>query len=281
MAYEKLAGTGLDYQPCEYPGSKLLFRGPARSLQGEYVAFLGGTDTYGKFIEHPFPALVERAIGLPCVNFGWSNAGVDVFLNDPGVLQAAQNARAVVLQMPCAQNMSNAYYRVHPRRNDRFLGPTERMRGDFPDVDFTQFHFTRHLLVHLHRRSPVKFRQLRRELQRSYVRRLRELLAQMSRDTILLWLSRRRAAEHYDSLDLAHDPSFVSDKMIGALKETGARFVEVCASPAALAAGTDGMIFAKVEESAAAELLGPMAHAEAAGALSEVLAVLTQKERPA
>ncbi len=54
MTYMKLGQAALDYYPCRYGASKLLFRGPRRRLQGDYVAFLGGTETYGKFIETPF-----------------------------------------------------------------------------------------------------------------------------------------------------------------------------------------------------------------------------------
>ena len=39
---------------------KLLFRGPKRDLDQPFVAFLGGTNTYGKFIERPFPDLGRR-----------------------------------------------------------------------------------------------------------------------------------------------------------------------------------------------------------------------------
>ena len=92
MAFERLGSNPLEYLPCEYPGSKLKFRGPQRKLQAPYAAFLGGTDTYGKFIEQPYPALIEARTGVKCVNFGWPNAGVDVYLNDIGVLMATANS---------------------------------------------------------------------------------------------------------------------------------------------------------------------------------------------
>ena len=57
MAYEKLGGVSLNYDPCTYPDSKLMFRGPQRDLTSDYIAFLGGTETYGKFIAEPFPYL--------------------------------------------------------------------------------------------------------------------------------------------------------------------------------------------------------------------------------
>lgn len=59
MAYQSLGDTSLEYFPCRYGASKILFRGPQRSLEGEYVAAIGGSETYGKFVEFPYPDLME------------------------------------------------------------------------------------------------------------------------------------------------------------------------------------------------------------------------------
>ena len=71
--------------------------------------------------------------------------------------------------------------------------------------------------------------------------------------------------------DIAEDPSFVSREMIETLRPAAAQVVEATASAEAQAQGTRGMVFAPMEEPAAAELLGPLAHAEAADALIPVL----------
>ena len=110
------------------------------------MACIGGTETYGRFVSDPFPALLERRLGGACVNFGSINSGLESILNDPELMRLACGAEACVVQLPGAQNLSNRLYRVHPRRNDRFLGASRMMQAIFDDVDFTQFHFTRHLL---------------------------------------------------------------------------------------------------------------------------------------
>ena len=241
-------------------------------MKGGHVVFLGGTDTYGKFIEMPYPALLEQDTGITCVNLGWPNAGVDVYLNEPMVCEAARRARAVVLQLPCAQNMSNRFYAVHPRRNDRFVAPSAQMRSLFRDIDFTEFHFTRHLLGHLLAVAPDRFGLIRDELQTAWVARMRLLLDKLGPRVILLWLAARHPGEDNDSPDLAVDPAFVTRTMIDRVRERAVCLVEVCASPAARAAGTAGMVFSEVEASAASELLNPMAHQEAARALGPAIA---------
>ncbi len=271
MAYERHGASPLDYQLCRYGTSKLRFRGPARRLSGRYVAFLGGSETFGKFVERPFPALIEARSGARCVNFGWPNAGVDVFLNDPVILKAASAAGVTVVQVPGAQNMSNRFYTVHPRRNDRFVQASAMLRGVFRDVDFTEFHFTRHMLHRLQDVSPERFDLIRDELQRVWRARMRLLLARIEGPVVLLWVSTHAPGACADTPDLDADPAFVTRDMFHDLRSRAQALVEVVASPAAREEGSIGMVFDPVEAAAAAELPGPAAHEEVASALEPVI----------
>ncbi|MDP5334807.1 MAG: DUF6473 family protein [Paracoccaceae bacterium] len=281
MTYDATGQGGLNYFPCRYGRSRLQFRGPRRRLGGDYALFLGGTETYGRFIAKPFPALVEDATGLKCVNFGWQNAGVDAFLNDATVMEIANQSRVTVVQVMGAQNMSNRFYAVHPRRNDRFLNASGLMKQMFRDVDFTDFAFNRHMLSSIRQLSPDRYRMIREELKQAWLARMRHLLQGIGGRTVLLWF-----ADHEplcgDPLDqdlgqaqgddLGRDPLFVDRSMIEDLRPLVTQVVEVAASPQALARGTEGMVFSPLEAPAAAGLMGPAAHQEVA----EVLAPLLQ-----
>lgn len=265
MSYESTGRGALDYFPCRYGKSRLVFRGPKRSLTGDYALFLGGTETYGRFVAQPFPALIEAETGLTCVNFGWPNAGVDAFLNDGTVLEAAAQARVTVVQAMGAQNMTNRYYSVHPRRNDRFLAPSRLMRQAFRDVDFTEFHFNRHMLSRLRQVAPDRYAVLRDGLKDVWLLRMRQLLRQIGGRTILLWF-----ADHAPEQE-AGDPLFVDRRMIEALRPLASEVVEVVASAQALAQGTEGMVFSPLERPVAAGMMGPAAHSEVAARLAEPL----------
>nr|WP_272009840.1 DUF6473 family protein [Roseovarius sp. ZX-A-9] len=271
MAYEKLGGMPLDYRPCRYGKSKLLFRGPRRDLSGQYVAFLGGTETYGKFISRPYPALVEARTGLKCVNLGWPNAGIDVFLHDPDVLSLAARAQVVVLQVLPAQNMSNRFYSVHPRRNDRFVEASPLLRSAYREVDFTEFHFTRHILHRLRSVSEERFALVRAELQIAWIARMKLLLNQFGIPVVLLWLSSHRPGESADQPHVSDDPAFVTAAMLEALRPYVVQLVDATASPGTQEDGTRGMVFSQFDAAAAAELLGPAAHTEAAERLAPVI----------
>ncbi|MGR3322671.1 MAG: DUF6473 family protein [Pseudooceanicola sp.] len=274
MTYETWAGEALDYFPCHYGTSRNKFRGPRRRLDGDYVAFLGGTDTYGRFIPRPFPALVEDRLGMDCVNFGWMNAGADAFLNDETVMEAARGARAVVVQIPGAQNMSNRYYAVHPRRNDRFLQASPLMRKVFPDTDFTDFHFTRHMLNALRDCGPHRFGILVAELQFAWIARMSALLAQLQRPALLVWFADHPPRHGGTSVEVGADPLFVTREMIDAVDPAPFGFVDATASADALAAPTEGMVFSEVQAPAAMEGMGPRAHREAADKIAARLSDL-------
>ena len=74
MAYEYAGEAALDYFPCRYGQSKLLFRGPRRRLEGAYVAAIGGTETYGKFVPDPYPALARMRERYPGLTFSLSDS---------------------------------------------------------------------------------------------------------------------------------------------------------------------------------------------------------------
>ena len=89
MTIEVQSRTAIDYRPCRYGPSRLSFRGPARPLGGAYLAALGGSETFGKFVTAPYADLLERSIRIPVVNLGVMQAGLTLLLDDPGLLTVA------------------------------------------------------------------------------------------------------------------------------------------------------------------------------------------------
>ncbi len=213
-------------EACRYGASKLAFRGPKRSLTNECVAFLGGTETYGKFVSRPFAQVVEAATGVACVNLGQANAGIDVMLGDPGLARIASGAAAVVLQVPCAANLSNPFYKVHSRRNDRFLRAEPTLRALFAEVDFTEFSFTRHMLMHLRRVSSERFGGVRQGVAQAWDAGMRRLIAEIRAPVILLWFSERAPDRDEDAVEARCEPVLVGRDMVVALQRHAVAFVK-------------------------------------------------------
>lgn len=262
--------TGIDYAPCRYGTSRTLFRGPARSLDGDYVAVLGGTETYGRFVAEPFPDLVEQRLERPTVNFGCVNAGLDVFIHDRVVIRACRSAALTVVQVVGAVNMSNRFYTVHQRRNDRFLRASRRMTAIWPDVDFSEIHFTRHLLNVLGSSSPRQCASFRAELAGAWTARMQSLVRELSGRVVLLWIA-DRSPEEAAGDESSNAPLFVTREMIEVLRRDVLDIVEVVAPERYGDAETEGMIFPELERSVAQRLPGPRTHALAADALAPSL----------
>jgi len=271
MTYERMGEGALDYFPCRYGTSKLLFRGPRRKLEGAYCAVLGGTETYGKFIEKPYPALIEADTGITMVNFGCVNAGADVYVNDPAVIEACVRARVTVIQVTGAHNTSNRFYAVHPRRNDRFLRASTLLKAIYREVDFTEFHFTRHMLSSLLTLSPERFAVVSDELRSAWVARMKLLLGKTEGKTVVLWMAGHSAADAVGDAGLGRDPLLIDRTMIDQIRPYATEVVEVVFSQAAREAGLSGMFYAAVEEPAALEMPGPLVHREVAGALQPLI----------
>nr|WP_319249033.1 DUF6473 family protein [uncultured Celeribacter sp.] len=271
MNLETPPEENIDYAPCAYGASKLSFRGPAKVLSSPYVICLGGTETYGRFVDVPFPELVEKTSGIQTVNLGCVNAGLDVFLNDDEVLRMCMGAELVILQVPGAQNMSNRFYSVHPRRNDRFVGASALLRAIYREVDFTQFHFTRHLLSALQATCPQRFDLVRQELRDAWSARMRSLAHRFDGRLMLLWLSTHRPDEETICDSLEADPLFVNRNMLEAMKPYICDCLEIIATPADVAAGFDLLRFSGADAPAAREVFGPVVHAQTAQALCDRL----------
>ena len=180
-----------------------------------------------------------------------------------------------MLQVPGAATLSNMYYRVHPRRNDRFLQATEALRALYGDVDFTQFSFVRHMLGHLHALSPERFAYVRRELVELWLAGMHRLIERIEAPVVLLWLSSRAPEVKNDSPAVEAEPALVDREMLEALRGEVAQIVELRLARDLLGADA-GAVRSARERRAAALLPGAAAHEQAAHALQPVIERILQ-----
>ncbi|MFT3690616.1 DUF6473 family protein [Paenirhodobacter sp.] len=261
MAFVDSGNGALDYSPCRYGGSRLMFRGPSRALDRDYIAAFGGSETYGRFVPDPWPGRLEASLDLPVINFGCLNAGADTFVQEDVLARLGRMAKVSVVQMVGAANLSNSFYYVHPRRNDRFLTETGRMRDLFPKVDFSEFTSTWHMLGLLRARDREAFRVLEAELKAVWMRQMTRFVKRLGGRVLLLWIDMPRDDA------LGYEPVLVTPEMIAEVARHAAGLVRVTPSAEVRAQGTEGMQFAPMEAPAAAAMPGPGVHAEIAAAL--------------
>ncbi|PWJ20964.1 DUF6473 family protein [Jannaschia seohaensis] len=255
----------LDYYPCRYGACRIPFRGPRVELTRPYTVVLGGSETYGKFVEDPFCDRVAELTHRRVVNLGVHNGGLDVFARDETLHPVIAGAETVIVQAMGAANLSNRFYTVHPRRNDRFLHRSVLMETLFQDVDFSDFAFTRHMLVTLQHASPDKFAMVTRELGEAWVARMRLLLSRIPGEKILLWI------EDPGNDALGPEPLFVTVDMIQKLRPLIDKLVHCDVTEDRLDRRPKGLVFSEGEELAALGAFPQLAHDRVGIALAKAL----------
>ncbi|SHJ47137.1 hypothetical protein SAMN04488012_11010 [Palleronia salina] len=271
MAIEGLGQGPLDYAVCTYGASRLRCRGPRRHLDGgDYVAVLGGIETFGRFIEQPYPDLLEVALGMKCVNLGVPHTGLDAWLADETFLDICAGARVTVIAVPGAHMLRNRFYTLHTRRNDRVVRQTEFLERVYPDLDLSQNFFVRHLLADLAAKSERRFALIRTELQSLWISRMNQLCARIGGDVVLVWLG-ERSPDAGGNLPDDGDPPLVTREMLRALRGRIKATIEVIDASDTREAALEAKVFAPHEAEAAQRVPGPLAHARVAESLARVL----------
>ena len=266
MAFHRPRKNEIHYQYCHYEDCLVPFRGPERDLSEPYVAFLGGSEFFGKYVPTPLPDILENRLALKCVNFGAMNAGPELICRDERLSEIACTAEAVVIQATGAHNISNRFYRVHCRRNDRIVDILPALREVFPEGDFMDIHYTRHVLGYLQSMSNSRFLMVVEELKARWIETMREALSRIDRPKVLFWMARHEPRAQ--ASDLVGDPLFVDETMLRAVTDMADELVVCRVSPEAQRLGTRGMVIPELENAVAPHLMGPAAMREAADALT-------------
>ncbi len=260
MSYEHPGVAAPEGEICHYGASKLPVRGPARDLREPYIAFLGGAETFGRFVPEPFVARLEPKLGVTCINLGVANLGLDALLNDPELLGIGSGAVLAVLQLPGAAGLSNRLYRVHPRRNDRFVAASDRLAALYPEVDFTEYHFVRHLLGDLAALCPERFEQVCEELRTAWGARMGQVVERLDGRIVLLCLRYMGELVSEQGGALGPDPCLVTPAMAQTLANRALALLELQVRPSSESDELEDMLFGTLQQPAAEHLIGPATH---------------------
>ncbi|WP_217360399.1 DUF6473 family protein [Ruegeria arenilitoris] len=260
MSYHESGATGVEESVCRYGASKLWFRGPKRALQVPYVACVGGTETFGRFVDSPFPAALEQRLKKQCLNLGSLFTGAGGLARDPEILSLMNGAEVCVLQLPSALNQSNRFYRVHLRRNDRVLEATSDLSALYPEVDFADVHFVRHLMSRLSAFSDARFEVVTAELRRAWAEALRTLLDNVTSRVLLLWLDWDHSAAVGPDAHGVSDPVPITQAMIDGVSDGGVATVKMTVRPSGASDDLEDMLFGTMQQPMAEHMIGPATH---------------------
>ena len=267
MSYQPLAAGNAAESFCQYGRSKLWFRGPKRRTEAPYIACLGGAETFGRFVERPFPAVLEARLNRRCINLGSLFCGVDAMCQDKGLLELANAAELCLLQLPGVAEQTNRFYRVHPHRNDRFVAPTPDLITLFPEVDFTEIHFVRHLLHRLQSVSHARFCEIKQELQQSWIRKLDGFLSGISAPVVGLSLDVQCSCLGEGQGGRLRIEPFMHE----ALAPHCVDFIRLNLRVSGEADDLEDVLFGTLQQPMAEHMIGPAAHRSIAQAASRAI----------
>jgi hypothetical protein len=214
-----------DYKYAQLLGTETLIRGPIpEDLSGGFIAYLGAAQTFGRFVEHPYPSLLQQQLGVPALNLGHGGGKPEFYLRSKGLLEIINRAKCAVIQVMSARGSPN-----------RFLKPTSYLHNVMTIADgiparknpvFVDGAY-RTLLKEI---APEKLREAIVETRANWLVEMRKLLDRISVPKLLFWFSVRDPAyvEKFGDLDalLGAYPHLVTEAMITALRRSTQGYVE-------------------------------------------------------
>lgn len=266
MSYQSISLGGPAELTCSYAKSKLHFRGPERALDRRYVACLGGRETFGRFVDDPYPAILQKRLGRRCINFGSLFCGAEALLQDRGLIDIANAAELCVLQLPDLAGQSNQFYRVHPYRNDRFVAPTPELVRLYPEEDFIDIHFVGHLLSRLAAHADERFDVVLDALRQSWLDHLTKVLRRITSPVVLLRLIVDEGGSGQAPQGYPCDSS-----MLDTLQPFCKQIVHAEAQVSGISDDLEDVLFGTLQQPMAEHMIGPAAHRRIADALCHAI----------
>jgi Domain of unknown function (DUF6473) len=109
--YQKRDWEIVDYEQYYLEGIAEPLRGPSVDTSGkDYFTCIGATQTYGIFVEKPFPHLISRTIGIPALNLSLPAAGPGFFAHHQAIIDYINGGKFLILQIMAARAEPNRYF---------------------------------------------------------------------------------------------------------------------------------------------------------------------------
>jgi hypothetical protein len=220
-----------DYCLEKIPNSGIPFRGSLPSkeqfLKGDFIIFVGASQTFGRLVQAPFPFIVENRVGIKAFNMGRAGAAPRFFLDNTQLLDYAANAKCSVLQVLSARGVENSML-FPPNSNELFLASKT---GEFSGKLYADIAWD-----HLLRKLPLpSLMDVVEETQERWFSEMNDLVAMLPKPVILLWFARRLPSYQISNSSLitlyGEFPHFVNSTLLARLKRRVDYYIECVTVP--------------------------------------------------
>ncbi|MBK8976206.1 MAG: hypothetical protein IPM29_09780 [Planctomycetes bacterium] len=224
--YQSLDAPRFEYDLQAYPGlDGLEFRGPRVDIDARPIVCLGAAQTFGRFVDAPFPRLLADALGVPVLNLAVGGVGPRHYLQ-PHYSPYLRAARLVVVQVLSGSNASNSLVTDAHETLHRCGAMLATRRDDGRRT-------TNREVLHevLAAGGPSAVRRVVAETRADFVTATIELLSCTPVPTVLLWFSIRRPRyrERWDDIDrlMSAHPHLLDARCVRTMRGAATAFVPV------------------------------------------------------
>jgi hypothetical protein len=222
LGYQKRDFEIVDYQMYCDKETGLWLRGPQpkQLKDDQYIACLGGAQTFGCFCNKPFAELVQEALSIQVINYGVGGAGPSFFLQQEKILRSLNKAACTILQVMSGRSESNSVFDTGglsyiTRRSDgRRLGA----RAAYQNLLWRKMIFGRKDL-----------KRIIAETRENWIMNYKSLIEKIKSPVVLFWFSIREPdyKERYLHVStlLGRFPHLVNRTMLEAIKNEAEDYV--------------------------------------------------------
>lgn len=201
--------------------TQFLLRGPKpKNLEeGKYFACIGAAQTFGRFCEKPYPALLEEKLSIQSLNLGRGGAGISFFSKEnEKLLKYVNSAKFAIIQIMSGRSESNSLF------ESKGLG-TYRRRSDGTHIGCDDAY--KKLLEENDQDYVAK---IVAETRHNWVNHFKDFLEQITVPRVLFWFSVRRPhyREKYKSVHglFGDFPQLVNSAMVRQIRNYSDNYVE-------------------------------------------------------
>jgi hypothetical protein len=234
--YQRRDHEVVDYHMYELPGTGLQFRGPAPPLleSKAYFTCVGAAQTFGCFVEQPFPRLLSERLGMTALNLGYGGAGPEFFARHESLARYISGGRFAIIQVMSGRSQSNSLFDTGgleyvTRRSDgvRLAAATayERVLSGPRGVRRLPW-----LGDVVRRANAARLKRVVEETRAAWIDSYRALFAQITVPKLLFWFS-TRDPEHVDDYRsipavFGEFPQLVNREMVAEVRRLCDDYVE-------------------------------------------------------
>ncbi|MEM1389522.1 MAG: DUF6473 family protein [Pseudomonadota bacterium] len=212
IGYQDVDRDVIDYDLWFLSNNSPALRGPRSNLSetdlSNTICCIGAAQTFGRFVEDPYPAQIGRLLQQPALNLGVSGAGPGLYLAQQELMKLLEQAGTVIVQAMSARSVSAGIFETMANN-----GVLKFLEG--PHKDKQMLAQQAYLLLRKDLGEEA-YREQVSKAQAQWVNLYKELAQRLTGRRVFLWLSSHKPGDNVrlESSPLGVFPHLVTDEMV-------------------------------------------------------------------